>query len=166
MISYTEKGAGLHEAVARAGYLFRQENGVWMSSDDAAVQVLIDAYTLADAAAYVGTQIDAHAKWLRDKVVKAASPGEMASWSIKRAEAEAFTVSANESDAPMLLAEATARGCTLQAIVTRVLANASALGSLEANISGTGGKHKDAIKALPSFDAIAAYDWSTGWPAV
>ena len=44
MINYTEKGAGLHEAVRKAGYSLREENGVWVSDNDSAVQAIIDAY--------------------------------------------------------------------------------------------------------------------------
>lgn len=44
MINYTEKGAGLHDAITAAGHVLREENGVWVSSDDAAVQAIIDAY--------------------------------------------------------------------------------------------------------------------------
>ncbi len=42
MINYTEKGHGLHEAIASAGYVLREENGTWTSSNDAAVQTIID----------------------------------------------------------------------------------------------------------------------------
>jgi hypothetical protein len=44
MITYTEKGIGLHDAIHNAGQWLREENGAWISSDDVAVQVIIDAY--------------------------------------------------------------------------------------------------------------------------
>lgn len=44
MITYTEK-AGLHQAVNAAGHWLEQRDGVWRSSDDTAVQAIIDAYT-------------------------------------------------------------------------------------------------------------------------
>lgn len=43
-INYVEKGFGLHEAVAAAGHALWQSDGVWLSSNDQAVQALIDAY--------------------------------------------------------------------------------------------------------------------------
>jgi len=43
-LNYTEKGVGLHEAVRAAGHWLREENGVWRSSNDAAVQTIIVAY--------------------------------------------------------------------------------------------------------------------------
>lgn len=54
MINYTEKGAGLHDAIREAGHWLREENGVWVASNDGAVQAIIDAYNplppLQDAA--------------------------------------------------------------------------------------------------------------------
>lgn len=43
-ITYTEKGPGLHLAVRAAGHWLRQENGAWQSSNDVAVQAIIDSY--------------------------------------------------------------------------------------------------------------------------
>ena len=44
MIKYTEKGAGLHDVIRAAGHWLRQVNGEWVSSDDAAVQSIMDGY--------------------------------------------------------------------------------------------------------------------------
>jgi hypothetical protein len=134
--------------------------------DDMAAQAIIDAYTLADAAAYLSAQITAHAKDLRDKAVEGISPGEMASWPIKRAEALAYQASGNAADAPMLSAEAEARKITLAALVGKIAGNVAGLSGLEAIIAGTAGRHADAIRACTSFDDMAAYDWQKGWPAV
>ncbi len=43
-ITYVEKGVGLHDAVRAAGHWLAQVNGVWQSSNDAAVQSIIDSY--------------------------------------------------------------------------------------------------------------------------
>lgn len=166
MIVYTEKGAGLHDAVRAAGHWLEQRDGVWVSSDDTAVQAVIDGYTVDDAKTVRKAESTAHAKTLRDRVVASASAGEMASWPIKRAEAMAYSQSGNGADAPMLSAEAAARGVTLPAIIARVAANAALFAGLEAAISGADGKHRDAIGALTSFESVAAYDLTAGWPAV
>lgn len=50
MINYTEKGIGLHEAIRKAGHWLRDENGMWVSDNDAAVQALIDSYDPIPAA--------------------------------------------------------------------------------------------------------------------
>jgi hypothetical protein len=44
MISYVEKGIGLHEAIVAAGHWLFEKDGVWISSDDVAVQAIIDSY--------------------------------------------------------------------------------------------------------------------------
>lgn len=45
MINYIEKGEGLHIAIAEAGYFLGQnDKGEWVSSDDTAVQAIIDSY--------------------------------------------------------------------------------------------------------------------------
>lgn len=166
MINYTEKGAGLHEAIARAGYALRNENGGWVSSDDTAVQAIIDGYTLDDAKAYRAAQVSAYAKTMRDRVITSISAGEMASWPIKLAEARAFAQGATAEQCPMLASEATVRGVTLSELVGKVNGNATTFAGLEAAIAGVDGKHRDAIKACSSFDEVAAYDYLTGWPEV
>lgn len=43
-ITYTEKGPGLHRAVQAAGHALSQVDGAWISSNDAAVQAIIDSF--------------------------------------------------------------------------------------------------------------------------
>lgn len=164
MLTYIEKGNDLHAAIEQAGHWLRQVNGAWECSDDVAVQAIIDAYPLSASQAEVIAQIDLHAKSLRDSVVAAISPAEMASWTIKQAEARAYQASGNDADAPMLGIEATARGVTVADLAAKVLAKAVQLSQLEAMIAGVAGAHGDAVKALTTFDAVLTYDWRTGWP--
>ena len=44
MIDYIEKGYGLHKIIGESGLSLEQLDGVWVSSDDIAVQAIIDAY--------------------------------------------------------------------------------------------------------------------------
>ena len=44
MINYIEKGEGLHIAIRTAGYSLVNRDGVWVSSNDVAVQAIIDSY--------------------------------------------------------------------------------------------------------------------------
>jgi len=46
MINYIEKGVGLHNKIASLGYTLTQLDAIWVSSNDAEVQVIIDEYTL------------------------------------------------------------------------------------------------------------------------
>lgn len=165
MIQYIEK-CGLHEAIRRAGHWLHQHDNIWISSDDVAVQALIDGYTLEQTRAAKAAEISAYAKTLRDKVIRSISAGEMASWPIKLAEAAKYLATGNAADAPMLSAEATARGITLADLVAKVDGNATGFAALEATISGTDGKHRDAVKACTTFAALAGYDYSGGWPEV
>jgi hypothetical protein len=165
MIVYTEKGVGLHKAIALAGETLVQVDGVWQASDTAAVQAIIDSYTLGQAKAEKMSSVLAHSKELRDKVVASISAGEMASWPIKRSEAEAFSAD-QTAPCPMLTAEAQARGIPLADLVAKVHANSARFSAAEAAIGGTDGKHRDAIAALTTFEEVAAYDFSTGWPEI
>lgn len=166
MINYIEKGAYLHAKIRGAGHWLREENGVFVSSDDVAVQAIIDSYTLAEAQSSKCNEVSEKAKVLRDKAVRSISAGEMASWPIKLAEAAKFSVTGLDADAPMLSAEATARGITLSELVAKVGGNATGFAALEAMIGGVDGKHRDAIKALTTFEEVSAYDYSAGWPEV
>lgn len=164
-INYIEKGLGLHERIAAAGHWLQCVDGVWQASDLDAVQAIIDGYTLADTKREVSARITAIGRALRDAAVAGISPAEMASWTIKRAEAQAIAGGATAEAAPLLSAEALARGCTLAELVARVQANATALAGLEAAIAGTEGRHRDAVTACEDFASVLAYDFSAGWPA-
>lgn len=164
MIVYTEKGVGLHEAIRKAGHWLTQENGQWISSDDAAVQAIMESYSLDEAKTHRCAEVSQRAKTLRDKAIKTISAGEMASWPIKLSEAAKFLATGLAADAPLLSAEANARGITLAALVAKVDGNATIFAMLEATIGGVDGKHRDAIKALTTFDEVAAYDFSGAWP--
>lgn len=166
MINYTNKGPGLDLAIMAAGHWAVPVGGIWQTSNDVAVQAIIDAYPLSATQNEIAACIDAHAAELRDKVTSGISSGEMASWSIKRTEALAYQSSGNATNAPMLGIEATARGVSLPAIAARVLASAAVLAGFEATIAGVAGKHKDVVRATITFTAALAYDWSGDWPAV
>lgn len=160
---------GLTERLAASGITLEFADGQAMASSGAA-QAIIDAYTPADALAAaraeVTAAITAHAKALRDRVIAGYSAGELASWPIKLSEAAKFGASGQASDAPMLAAEAQARGIELAALVGKVGGNAATFAGLEAVLAGLDGKHRDAIKAIGTIAEVYAYDWRSGWPEV
>lgn len=43
-VNYVEKGSGMHAYIASQGYSLKQINGIWVSSNDAAVNAIISAY--------------------------------------------------------------------------------------------------------------------------
>lgn len=166
MIHYIEKGLGLHQAIRQAGHTLEQRDGVWVASDEVLVQAIIDSYTLEQAKALKSAAVSLCAKRAREAVTAMIAAGEMASWPIKRAEAEQFAAVGESADCPSLRAEALARGITLSELVTKVLVNAARFVGAEAAIGGADGRHRDAIAELSTFEAVAAYDYSTGWPEV
>ncbi len=165
---------GLMASINAAGYHVDQRDGVLIgirSADgatgadiDGAIMAIDAAYPLSAAADVVCRQIEALATAKRSMVIAGFSPGEMASWPIKRAEALAYQASGNAADAPNLSNEATARGITLAALVAKVLADAERFAGIEAAIAGTSGRHRDAVRTLTTHADIAAYDYSVGWP--
>lgn len=166
MIKYIEKGSGLHAAIQIAGEWAREENGKWIVSNEVAVQSIIDAYTVLDAANFITPRMDAYAAALRKKATAGISAAEMASWSTKADEAKAYTLSNNTADAPNLAIEAAVRGVPLDNIISRVLKGAASLMALECEIAGIKGKHSDALRACQTFEEVIAYDWSVGWPEI
>lgn len=108
--------------------------------------------------------IEAHAYAQRAKVTLPASPQEMASWSLKLAEARAWKASQDDADAPMLALEGVLRGTGTADIVARVLENAQGYQRAEGAIAGTCGRHKDAVRALATVEEVLAYDVTAGWP--
>lgn len=164
-INYLEKGAQLHAAVRAAGHWLREENGAWVSSNDEAVQAIIDGFTIEQARAARKAEISAYATAMRNRVIGGYSAGEMASWPLKLAEARAFQADPL-ADCHLLTMEAQARGVPLASLAQRVQENATLFAGLEALIAGVEGMHRDAVEALSDFGQIAAYDFSGGWPPV
>lgn len=121
---------------------------------------------LGQARAEVEREIDLKAKDLRNLIVSDLSPAEMASWTIKRAEALMYTATGLPSDAPSLSTEASARGCPLADLAQKVLDKGGMFMHMEAVISGTAGKKQDQVKQAATVaqleTLLAAVD--DGWP--
>jgi hypothetical protein len=164
-IVYVQKGRGMLLAIEASGHSLAQKGDEWVVDDAAAVQAVIDAYTLDEAKEFLCAEVARHAKFIRDAVIADISAAEMASWPIKLAQAAAYALSGNEADAPMLALEAQARALTLAELVAKVDTKAQQFAALEAQIAGVDGYHRDRIRALSSFTAVLAYDYRTGWPA-
>lgn len=162
-ITYTEKGYGLHEKIKAVGHWLIHSDGEWLSSDDAAVQAIIDNYSLDDARAARCDEVTVRTRHLFDQAIADNSRGELAAWPLLVSEATAYQTSTSVAT-PNLVLEAQARGCTVTELAQRVLANAAQYQALRAQIAGTSGRHRDAINALTDFSAIVGYDFSTGWP--
>ncbi len=165
---------GFTELLASSGYALEQRDSTVFAirlSDGAVGQDVDDAVITLEnnltkeyVAMYIGKQIDVLATAKRNKVIAAYSPGEMASWPIKREEALKFQQTGLASDAPNLNTEASYRGISIADLVTKVLNDAARFSAIEAAIAGTSGRHRDSVKSLQSIEDVMNYDYSTGWP--
>lgn len=165
---------GLMAAINAAGYHVDQRDntligirsidGATGEDIDAAIMAIVSSYPVGDTANYVCKAIEALATAKRNAVIAPYSPGEMAAWPIKRAEALAYQAGGNSADAPNLSVEAFTRGMALSTLVQKVIADAQRFSGIEAAIAGTSGRHRDAVKALATHEQIMAYDYTTGWP--
>jgi hypothetical protein len=92
VIKYIEKGIWLHYAIAKAGYSINQKDGVWITSNDKAVQAIINLFDpLLHAQASAKQQVkDASAKKRLQYITQAA--GKDAEYKTKEAEAEKYEI--------------------------------------------------------------------------
>ncbi len=164
MIQYTEKGPGLHAAINRAGEWMREENGKWISSDDAAVQAIIDGYdplplarekkwreiqAQRDALTASGVTVGPY-KFHSDTPSRIQQLGLVAMGVGILAGLQWKTISgAFVAMTPML---------ARQILQATVASDAAIFAAAEA--------HKAAAFALPTATQIDAYDISVGWPNV
>lgn len=161
---YNKRCVELLDAIVSNGYCVEEVDGVLTSSNDLAVQSIIDNFTLQELKDRRCMYVDKLATDKRNKVIAPYSPGEMAAWPIKHSEATLFKQTNNPSDAPYLANEAVIRGITLEALADKVIADATRFSNVEAAIAGTSGRHRDAVKALTTFEQVANYNYKTGWP--
>lgn len=157
------KWAGTTTDTLTNGMVTRTNDVIPMTTDELATAKL-------EALASKLEEVRTIGRTKRAEIVADASPYEAASWTLKRGEAVAYNEARNANPpthsptmAPMLAMEAAVRVVSLDSIVDRVLANASALSQAEAAIAGSEGKHNDALALLDTIELIEAYDTSLGW---
>ena len=119
----------------------------------------IEFATLAEAQADRSAVVDLVAASLRDQITAGTSAAEMSSWPLKLNEA-------NSGGGPMLTLEAQYRGITEAALIVLVLDKAQQLSTLEAQIAGVSGMHRDTIDAMTTIADVVAYDMRSDWPVV
>ena len=127
MINYTEKGHGLHEAIANAGHKLWNEDRAWKSTDDVAVQAIIDSYDplnyeQLNAKIRIIEQIDAHTESLK----KSYPFIEKEIFAYQKIEAEAHTLDSN-APTPTIDSIAASRGSSredqLAVVKSKVIGN-------------------------------------------
>ena len=153
MISYVEKGIGLHDAIRDAGYWLYQENGVWWSSDDAAVQAIIDGFNPLPLAKTAGSNaVDDAAGAARSRYLTI-QPGQDATYQYKAADAAAYL--ANGVVGSWLQSEAAATGVTVAQAAANINVVAQAWIAKGSQIEGRRMQAKTAINAATDWTTIA-----------
>ena len=141
---YTEKGYGLHQRIAEAGYTLVQAEENWVASDPVAVQAIIDGYTLDDARAPIIANVKALAK---EKILAFLPDWKQSNYNARMNELNMIRFSRAWSE------QEAAEVTFLQ----------SEWGLAKA-IRAASNAHEVNLKALQTFQAVLEYDISIGWP--
>ena len=163
MIQYTEKGSGLHAAIRAAGHWLREENGAWVSSNDEAVQAIIDSFDpLPEAKAAKWAKVQAE----RDRRKFA---GYLAAGNRFHSDPDSRTqqlglVIMGAGVPPIQWRTLDGTYVTMTQQLAGAIFTATAMG--DTAIFAAGEAHRAAIYALTDLAAIEAYDFSGGWPEV
>lgn len=145
MIRYTEKGYGLHEAIARAGHWLAQSGSAWASSDDVAVQAIIDGYSLVDAKSPLIAKVKVLA---RNKIL-----AFLPDWKQSNMNARMNELNEARFNRPLTVAEQAE-----VAVMRQAWAKAIAIRSAS-------DEHEAKLFACETFAAIMQYNIEADWPA-
>lgn len=161
MINYVEKGGAMHVAIGAAGHWLAQVDGVWKSSNDVAVQAIIDAFDpLPEARERVWEAI----KVERDRrQVMGVKVGENSYHSDEKSRIQQLGLVIMGASIPANLKWKTFNGAFVT--MTPALANQvfAATAASDQAIFAAAEAHRAAMMLAPDPDK---YDFSTGWPAV
>ncbi|GGD00128.1 hypothetical protein [Undibacterium terreum] len=138
--------------------------GAWVCSDSAAVQAVLDAYTLADAKTARMAEVDALTCVQFDTAGKKKSAFEAARWPVLLSQTMAYQQTQSLASCPSVVGEAAIRRIPVQDLMVKIMANAALLDGVGQEIAGISGRHRDAIATLQSFEAVQDYDIATEWP--
>ena len=153
MITYIDKGVGMQKAIHQAGYYLMNKNGVWVSSNDVAVQAIINTYNPLPYEQQVAiTKINAAIQAQLAKIVAGYPGHEVSTWPQQVSESVAYTANP-ASPTPMLSSIAVASGQPVSAIASNVLSKAAAYAALSGSLVG--------MRITLSATIYAATDWKT-----
>jgi hypothetical protein len=164
MIRWTEK-PGLYDAIAAAGHWIENSPGGWVSSDDAAVQAIIDAYDplpvaraqrLAELAAHRAAVQSAGFRfagiaWQTDAEARANLAGAALSALLAAQAGEPYSVTWKSPGGPVVL-----DGATIMAAARAIEAWVRSLFAREAELAQN-------ILSLSDWRAVLEVDVTVGW---
>lgn len=157
-----DRDAGVAIAPATDPHRWFGEYLPWLAQNNAPDPMPLEQPSLAEALEAKIAAIEEFATQTRRRITGRASAQEMASWAVKLEQTRAFYK--GDSAYPMLIAEAAARGVTVDAIAGRIQKNATDFSMAEARIAGVSGRHKDAVRSIEKIELLLAYDVTAGWP--
>ncbi|RMD67294.1 hypothetical protein D6833_00385, partial [Candidatus Parcubacteria bacterium] len=157
MITYdSSKGPYLLDEVAKRGHSLWWDpaDQAWHSSDDAAVQALINTFDPLPPAQQAAEQrVDAAAGEARARYITVA-PGQEAVYNLKLQQAKDYQAAGNPADAtpwPLINQEATARGVSPSQVATEIITTANQWIQIAAQIEAIRMKAKADIKAATTW---------------
>lgn len=148
-IAFGHKGIfpGVMESILAAGHWAYQRDGAWLSSDDAAVQAIIDAWPATAAAAHHAQAVKVRAR----ELILAFLPD----WKQSNLNARQNELNRVRFERAWTAGEA-AEVAALEALWGRAKAIRDASNAHEAALA--------ALAAAGDWAALAAYDVTQGWP--
>jgi hypothetical protein len=161
MINYTEKGSGLHQAIRKAGYSLREENGVFVSDNDEAVQAIIDAYDPIPELQ--------NAMWLKIQAVRDAKKNEGVTVGVDKFHSDEASriqqlgLVMMGASIPANLQWKTMGGSFVTMTQTLAMQIFGATAASDTTIFANAETHKAAMKSITDWTQIEGYDYSGGW---
>ena len=159
MITYNSKHTHILNEITRQGYSLMSINGEWVSSNDVAVQAIIDSFdellpVKAEAKARIVEQSQAYMQQIESEYPSF----ERATWPTQKAEIEAWGVD-NTSLTPLLDNIAIAREMDRVTLLNRTLAKVQAYNIQAAYLAGKRQKLEDEIDNSPDLDFISSINF-------
>lgn len=150
MISYIEKGYGMHQMLALQGIELRNVDGIWVANapDEQVSQLIADYNPWPSEKATKFAEIDADFESAVSSLTAGWPQHEIQTWSKQEAEARALAANP-DSPAPMLSTIAITRGLTVQQLAQRVIRDADAFTAASAQFVGLRHKARQLVQALP-----------------
>ena len=145
MITYNSKRNYIMDEITKQGYSLMSINGKWVSSNDEAVQLIIDSFDeLVPAKTEAKARIVEQSQSYMQQIESEYPSFERATWSTQKAEIEAWGLD-NTSLTPLLDNIAIAHGMDRVALLDRTLTKVQAYNIQAAHLAGTRQKLEDVI---------------------
>jgi hypothetical protein len=159
MITYNSKRTHVIDEITRQGHSLMSINGKWVSSNDEAVQAIIDSFDeLVPAKAEAKARIVEQSQAYMQQIESEYPSFERATWSTQKAEIEAWGLDST-SLTPLLDNIAIAREMDRVTLLNRTLTKVQAYNIQAAYLAGTRQKLEDEIDNSTDLDFISSINF-------